>query len=112
VAARVLAEGSCRLDQDPCQGEQSTGDNSCGLQGSLQEGCPVCGPLLYYWLPRSEVYHVVLGGRLTMCGLMVKAARGDHRHGWCLTTYRPLGHRICYRCLYARESCPWILRRS
>jgi len=75
-------------------------------------GCSPFDPLLYYWLPWSDVYHVVLGGRLAMCGLMVKPGRDGNPHGWRLTPYRPKGHRICYVCLYARESCPWILRRG
>jgi len=86
-------------------------DDRGGSSMDAAGGCPWPGPVLCYWLPWSRVYHVVLGGRLTMCGLMVKPGRDGNPHGWRLTTYRPLRHRICYRCLYARESCPWMLRR-
>jgi len=68
-------------------------------------------PVRYYWLPWSKVYHVVLGGRLAMCGMMVKPEPDGDRQGWQLTAFRPRGHRVCFACLYARETWPWMLRR-
>lgn len=58
-------------------------------------------PLRYYWLPGSRVHHVVVeGSRLTMCGRMVRPSGR-------LTTYRPKGYRVCYNCLYVRDSDPF-----
>lgn len=61
-------------------------------------------PVSYYWREHLRVYHVVLGGSLTVCGLAVEAGSSGGRKRWRLTTFRPKRHRICYNCLYERDT--------
>jgi len=64
-------------------------------------------PASYYWLPRSKVYHLVQDGSMTVCGLAVEPGPGHGRKVWQWTTFRPLKHRICYKCLYPDRVWPW-----